>query len=698
MTIEIPSLGRPFSLGMLYDCRDDSLVPGISFWKREALEKDISVSPQNSTSFEVITSDTVCDKSSALEMKAALKTSFLCGLVQVGGSAKFLNDTKRSEERARVTLKYSRTTKFTQLGVGHLCADDVSGRTDKLPATHIVTGILYGAQAFFIFDQDVSSSEKLSEVEGKLQAMVRRIPQLSNGDNKMTPEVKCTFYGDFALQTSQVTFDEVVKIYSSLPNLLGENGENAVPLRVWLHPLKSLDDKATRLVREISLNLFLKIEYMMQYMAEVDMQCNDLMRHPAAESFPDLKTGIRPLRENCKKFILQIQSRLSQTLPAIRGGEMDEGMMAEILGRKEWSPFREHDIKDFLSKTRKEMDFMYALRNALRQIQVISTKEKLREFFISSYVDYAVCFNVIAFFPVAPYLTDTSRWINESRINSTGYYQSYQYPSSSLWFEVRGMSGKVRQYVKEFQAFAQANSTNYRTKFVITSLRERNDPGISIYLCREGELDSLDFEPPSKPNPPSLTKITHYSVELSLQPAEFGRRFIEGYRVECAPCYTDKWVSLPVQKAEKVEFPNLEPGSYYQFRYSAVCKARQSQVSDVTRAQTLPTSPPKEPQTTADSSSIRVFWKAPSVVGREVVIRQYKLQYKEQSSDVWLEVKTATKTESHVIEGLSADTTYNIRVSAVTGNNTESNPSEEILSTTAGEEAPKVTESPGAVN
>ena len=27
-TIEVASLGRPFSLGMLYDCRQDSVVPG----------------------------------------------------------------------------------------------------------------------------------------------------------------------------------------------------------------------------------------------------------------------------------------------------------------------------------------------------------------------------------------------------------------------------------------------------------------------------------------------------------------------------------------------------------------------------------------------------------------------------------------------------------------------------------------------
>ena len=37
--------------------------------------------------------------------------------------------------------------------------------------------------------------------------------------------------------------------------MLGKEGENAVPVRVWLYPLVKLDDRSAKLVREISVNL-----------------------------------------------------------------------------------------------------------------------------------------------------------------------------------------------------------------------------------------------------------------------------------------------------------------------------------------------------------------------------------------------------------------------------------------------------------
>ncbi|KAF3857736.1 hypothetical protein F7725_010937 [Dissostichus mawsoni] len=119
-TIELAALGRPFSLGMLYDCRQDSLVPGLTLWDCDDLEKDTRERPKPSSDFEMVASESIEDKSSALEVEASLKASFLSGLVEVGGSAKYLNDSKTSKNQARVTLKYKATTKFHELSMKHL--------------------------------------------------------------------------------------------------------------------------------------------------------------------------------------------------------------------------------------------------------------------------------------------------------------------------------------------------------------------------------------------------------------------------------------------------------------------------------------------------------------------------------------------------------------------------------------------------
>ncbi|KAK1878745.1 Neoverrucotoxin subunit beta [Dissostichus eleginoides] len=110
-TMEVAALGRPFGLGMLYDCRNDSLVPGMTLWDHEDLKNHIGERPQMFNDCDIVASESIEDKSKALNVEASLKASFLSGLVEVEGSAKYLNDSKTSKNHARVTLKYQATTK-----------------------------------------------------------------------------------------------------------------------------------------------------------------------------------------------------------------------------------------------------------------------------------------------------------------------------------------------------------------------------------------------------------------------------------------------------------------------------------------------------------------------------------------------------------------------------------------------------------
>ncbi|KAJ3581528.1 hypothetical protein NHX12_016549, partial [Muraenolepis orangiensis] len=53
-TLVLAALGRPFSLGMLYDCRNDSLIPAFTLWDREDLEKDAVETSQPNSSFDIV--------------------------------------------------------------------------------------------------------------------------------------------------------------------------------------------------------------------------------------------------------------------------------------------------------------------------------------------------------------------------------------------------------------------------------------------------------------------------------------------------------------------------------------------------------------------------------------------------------------------------------------------------------------------
>ena len=105
-TLELPCLGLPFQLGMLYDCRRDALVPGITLWNEKQLNVASSEKPQPSSTFEIIAEDSIKDKMFSLGVEGSLSLSLVGGLVNVSGSAKYVHDRKSSENTARVTLKY----------------------------------------------------------------------------------------------------------------------------------------------------------------------------------------------------------------------------------------------------------------------------------------------------------------------------------------------------------------------------------------------------------------------------------------------------------------------------------------------------------------------------------------------------------------------------------------------------------------
>ena len=178
--LKIPCLGRPLKLGTLYDCRSHKIVPGKTLWDSKALQSVTQTKPLPSSSFEVFTGDTFQKKCSGLGIDGDLKLSLLGGMVELGGAAKFFNDKKSSELQARVTLKHSCTTHLEELTtiameVGASEQPVVLG--DDL-ATHVVTGVMYGSDAFFVFDRSVDKTDKVGDVEVKMAAQVKCVPTL----------------------------------------------------------------------------------------------------------------------------------------------------------------------------------------------------------------------------------------------------------------------------------------------------------------------------------------------------------------------------------------------------------------------------------------------------------------------------------------------------------------------------------------
>uniref|UniRef100_A0A4W3J1D7 Stonustoxin subunit alpha-like n=1 Tax=Callorhinchus milii TaxID=7868 RepID=A0A4W3J1D7_CALMI len=525
---ELACLGRPFQLGMLYDCRSDSLIPAVTLWDLETLKNNLDVRPQPNTEFNIIASDDIEDKANSLNVTAALKGSFLGGLVQVEGSAKFMNDRKKSEHQARVTLQYSTTTTFEQLTMTHLGRQNVSYPYvfDQGTATHVVTAVLYGAQAFFLFDREVSSSESLQDIQGSMEVSIKIIPKVAiEGDASLkmkeeekenTQKFSCTFYGDFALPNNPTTFEDAMNVYSTLPQLLGQDGKQAVPVKVWLYPLNQLDSKAAQLVRDISINLVNRAQAVLEQINDVETKCSDMMKDQVSDQCPEIKRKIKKFRAMCVEYKQEFQKALARVLPSIRGGGEEEGKLVDILKNMEESPFRSQSLTQWLDNKNREMSVVRSYLSQMNDIKLVKSRSELDMEILDMNIEYVICFMFTSLHQEDLYLLEMAKHLRSETTENT------QLPTSdqNQWIHSVTVSREMRKRARLFLRFHKANKADKNTKFIVASEPDEEHVGASIYLYEGGDLVNRCFKPPAQPQAPSVCGKTHDSVKLRLQALE----------------------------------------------------------------------------------------------------------------------------------------------------------------------------------
>ncbi|XP_042284317.1 cytolytic toxin-alpha-like isoform X2 [Thunnus maccoyii] len=579
-TMEVAALGRPFSLGMLYDCRKDSLIPGMTFWDDDDLKNDIRERPQRYNNFDIVASESIADKSSALNVEASLKASFFSGLVEVGGSAKYLNDSKTSKNQARITLKYQATTKIKQLSMNHLGRDNVKHQYvfDKGIATHVVTAILYGAQAFFVFDREVSDEESHQDIQGNMKVMIKKIPtitiegegslKMDDKDIEKVEKFSCKFHGDFLLKKMPTSFQDAVQVYQSLPQLLGTNGENAVPMKVWLMPLVTLDSSAAKLVRQISISLVQDTQSVLEDFTELEMRCNDVIRTTTAQQFPQIGEKLKTFAESCTKFKMEFQQNFAKKLSSIRGGGEEEAVLPEILKKKHSSPFNNTSLNKWMDCKEREIYTVLSFTNMMENTKIVPSQTHLYKEILSA--EHAVCFVFTSLESAEPYLSALLNYLNEASKPDDPQDPQTDDVEKEQWYASKEVSDAMRNKVKLFSDFAKANKEKKNIKFLTVGLSNETQKGSSIYLYKTGLSVSENFEPPSKPETVTAGDVTHNSVTLKICPPRFGSENITSYSVEYCVSGEDGWQQKPAPKDEEVTVSGLTPNTEYMFRCRAV--------------------------------------------------------------------------------------------------------------------------------
>ncbi|XP_051781756.1 uncharacterized protein LOC114644948 isoform X11 [Erpetoichthys calabaricus] len=591
LPLEMAALGRLFQVGMLYDCRSDSLIPGITLWDLENLKKDLNITSLKNTQFKIITSDSLDEKTSTLNMSASLKASFLCGLIEVDGAAKYLNDTKSSKRQSRVTLHYSTTTRMEQLSKSHLGNQNVVYPEvfEQKSATHVVTGVLYGAQAFFVFEQWNSKVEEIRDNKEKLETLIKkyfsedgkRDLKMTDADKETADHLNFTFYGDFLLDHNPTSFQDAMQIYNNLPKHIDKVNKLAVPVQVWLYPLKHLNAQAAQLVQKISVTLMFKSQEVLEELDEHIMRCNDIMKDSVVNNFPIIRKNADECKSMLNQYKYIFRKELASVLTNFRGGNASEEELANILKKKEESPFKKCVITGWLDKSEKEITMLRSFFNRIKEMKLDMVINDLDTLIYNTSIKNIVCLTFTSLHVCQPYMSEIKRYL-QAPSRKSSYHLSE--PSEELIIE------NFRQHYQRFIEFAEINQSSKTTTFFVHSIPDVEYLGATIYLYKCGRLINHNFQLPSKPETLVVDSQTEDSVTLMFRPLKCD---LEGYRVEYKRLEDEEWKTISTtDKSVKFTITKLRPASTYQLRHRAVCEVGVSQASDTIEVRTLPLKKP----------------------------------------------------------------------------------------------------------
>ncbi|KAI8681042.1 G domain-containing protein [Fusarium keratoplasticum] len=244
-----PALGQVATLGTLYDARSDVFLPCSLFDKR--LPSDaVEITQHQSVDIKVITGDTFAEKFDVCGIDGELGVSVLAGLAKVDGSGQYLYDKRDTNHAVQSSLRYDLTTVEEEL---NLTASGMKERVklnvlDPAVATHVVSGISWGARYVFTAKRQLDPSEDRSQVSSSLEAHMSllktaglsRVEYATNTHPGTSAEL--AVFGDDLVKVPFLTnFSDAQDLIENIPGDIARAGDGkGQPLVYALMPLSLL--------------------------------------------------------------------------------------------------------------------------------------------------------------------------------------------------------------------------------------------------------------------------------------------------------------------------------------------------------------------------------------------------------------------------------------------------------------------------
>ena len=173
-------------------------------------------------------------------------------MITLSGSAKFLQEQRTSAKKSAMSLIYNMTTMNEEVMLKQLKKKIDFDALETDEATHVLTGIDWGAACTVTAEYEFYDSEEKKEIEGGLEAEMNKLKaavdvgghaKVKYNDGTLEKEEKFRFYSKCDVGNKKddlpTTFEEAVKQAKKLPSLIkGTNSGKGVPQKFYLTPLE----------------------------------------------------------------------------------------------------------------------------------------------------------------------------------------------------------------------------------------------------------------------------------------------------------------------------------------------------------------------------------------------------------------------------------------------------------------------------
>lgn len=438
------------------------------------------------------------DRMTNLGIEASLKLTFMGGLISVSGSAKYLHEEKAKQEDERLTFVFKKRSKQVTIDGNALINKNLCNTEG---ATHVITDVIYGSNAYLSFDKSVNDFSKKKEIAGSLHATITSIPsfsldadaelQMEDHEREFVKDLHYTYHGDVLDMISPTTFQEAVVLVKTLEQKASEMTKAGTE-RVVLYSIAPLSDFCggeAKILNDISNKNIQRVEEIMLDFEEINQRLRKLSSSRFANRFAKYGGMLDDIKTRHGNFKHKITSELKRILPEIRRNSVLETELSNLIAEYDNSPFQKSRFFRLLDVRQKEIETAESIiyDGNMPNGVILDYENSGAANNCTFNSDFVVDF-VLNILPsnssAIGTLYESNRWVDES----------YK------WFMDRTKVQGLRPLTQKFFPFAKENKD--KSICFILSLRTTEEDiyglNYNIEFIHDAQIKSRNFQPPGR--------------------------------------------------------------------------------------------------------------------------------------------------------------------------------------------------------